>query len=119
MTATDLGGLAASETFNIVVTTAAHAAEAVAECAGATIQERAQLEVGMKFTSSSAGQITALKFYRSASDTGPNVVDLWSSTGKKPRQRDIHQHRREWLADRDARDASFAQHEQCRIVHNA
>ena len=29
-----------------------------------------QLEVGMKFTSSVSGQITALKFYRSASDTG-------------------------------------------------
>jgi hypothetical protein len=37
----------------------------------------------MKFTSSSAGQITALKFYRSASDTGPDVLDLWSSTGTK------------------------------------
>ena len=42
-----------------------------------------QLEVGMKFTSSAAGQITALKFYRSASDTGPDVLDLWSSTGTK------------------------------------
>ena len=41
------------------------------------------LEVGMKFTSSVAGQITALKFYRSPSDTGPNVVDLWTSTGTK------------------------------------
>ena len=37
----------------------------------------------MKFTSSSAGQITALKFYRSASDTGTDLVDLWSSTGTK------------------------------------
>ena len=37
----------------------------------------------MKFTSSVAGQITALKFYRSASDTGPNVLDLWTSTGTK------------------------------------
>ena len=39
------------------------------------------LEVGMKFTSSVAGQITALQFYRNASDTGSNVVDLWTSTG--------------------------------------
>ena len=29
------------------------------------------------------GQITALKFYRSASDTGPDVLDLWTSTGTK------------------------------------
>ena len=35
----------------------------------------------MKFTSSVAGQITALKFYRSASDTGPDVLDLWTATG--------------------------------------
>ena len=37
----------------------------------------------MKFTSSVAGQITALKFYRSAGDTGPDLLDLWSSTGTK------------------------------------
>ena len=43
----------------------------------------APLEVGVKFTSSVAGQITALKFYRSASDTGPDLLDLWSSTGTK------------------------------------
>jgi Domain of unknown function (DUF4082) len=40
-----------------------------------------QLEVGIKFTSSVAGQITALKFYRSSSDTGPDILDLWTSTG--------------------------------------
>ena len=37
----------------------------------------------MKFTSSAAGQITALKFYRSPGDTGPDLLDLWSSTGTK------------------------------------
>jgi hypothetical protein len=35
----------------------------------------------VKFTSSSAGQITALKFYRSPGDTGADIVDLWSATG--------------------------------------
>ena len=39
-----------------------------------------QLEVGVKFQSSVAGQITALKFYRSASDTGADILDLWTST---------------------------------------
>src|SRR6516164_17108 len=43
--------------------------------------EGQQLEVGVKFQSSVAGQITALKFYRSASDTGSDLLDLWSSTG--------------------------------------
>ena len=45
------------------------------------LNDGAQLEVGMKFTSSVAGQITALKFYRSASDTGTDVLDLWTATG--------------------------------------
>src|SRR6516162_2607039 len=45
--------------------------------------EGQQLEVGVKFQSSVAGQITALKFYRSATDTGSDLVDLWSSTGTK------------------------------------
>ena len=40
-----------------------------------------QLEVGVKFQSSVAGQITALKFYRSPSDTGSDLLDLWTSTG--------------------------------------
>uniref|UniRef100_UPI00056CDC5A DUF4082 domain-containing protein n=1 Tax=Bradyrhizobium sp. WSM1743 TaxID=318996 RepID=UPI00056CDC5A len=40
-------------------------------------------EVGVKFTSSSAGQITALKFYRSPGDTGTDLLDLWSATGTK------------------------------------
>jgi Ca2+-binding RTX toxin-like protein len=39
------------------------------------------LEVGVKFQSSVAGQITALKFYRSPSDTSSDLLDLWSSTG--------------------------------------
>lgn len=47
------------------------------------LNDGSPLGVGMKFTSSTAGQITALKFYRSAGDTGPNVLDLWTSTGTR------------------------------------
>ena len=39
------------------------------------------IEGGEKFQSSVAGQITALKFYRSPSDTASDRLDLWSSTG--------------------------------------
>jgi hypothetical protein len=46
-----------------------------------TLNDGSPLEVGVKFTSSVAGQITALKFYRSASDTGSDLLDLWTSTG--------------------------------------
>ncbi|MGC1464483.1 MAG: N,N-dimethylformamidase beta subunit family domain-containing protein, partial [Pseudolabrys sp.] len=48
-----------------------------------SLNDGTPLEVGMKFTSSAAGQITALKFYRSASDTGPDLLDLWTATGTK------------------------------------
>ena len=48
-----------------------------------SLNDGQQVEVGMKFTSSVAGQITALKFYRSASDTGSDVLDLWTATGTR------------------------------------
>ena len=83
-TATDLGGLAASETFNIAVATATVSLFTASSVPTQTsLNDNAQLEVGVKFTSSVAGQITALKFYRSASDTGSDLLDLWSSTGTK------------------------------------
>jgi hypothetical protein len=49
----------------------------------AALNDGQQLELGVKFTSSVAGQVTALKFYRSASDTGPDLVDLWNASGTK------------------------------------
>ena len=65
-----------------------------------------------------AGQITALKFYRSSGDTGSDLLDLWTSTGTKLGQRDLHQHRRERLADRHPGDARHdrRQHDLCRVV---
>ncbi|UPJ60690.1 DUF4082 domain-containing protein [Bradyrhizobium sp. 192] len=48
-----------------------------------SLNDGTPLEVGLKFISSKAGQITALKFYRSPSDTGTDLVDLWTSTGTK------------------------------------
>ena len=85
VTATDLGGLAATETFNIAVGSAPTTTSffTASNTPAGSFNDGSQLEVGMKFTSSVAGQITALKFYRSASDTGPDVLDLWTSTGTK------------------------------------
>jgi hypothetical protein len=83
----DLGGLSASETFNVAVTTTPTQTSslfaATATPALTSLNDCQQLEVGVKFTSSATGQITALKFYRSASDTGQDVLDLWSATGTK------------------------------------
>jgi hypothetical protein len=86
--ATDPGGLAASETFNIAVTTTPPPATASLFAASNTpvqtnLNDGSPLEAGVKFTSSVAGQITALKFYRSAGDTGSDLLDLWTSTGTK------------------------------------
>ena len=84
VSATDLGSLAASETFNIAVTTAPTTVSLFTASntpAQTNLNDGSQLEVGVKFTSSVAGQITALKFYRSASDTGADLLDLWTTTG--------------------------------------
>ena len=51
--------------------------------AGTNYDDGTPLEVGVKFQSSVAGQITALKFYRSPSDTGTDLLDLWTATGTK------------------------------------
>ena len=84
VSATDLGGLAASETFNIAVTTAPTTVSLFTASntpAQTNLNDGSPLEVGVKFQSSVAGQITALKFYRSASDTGSDILDLWTTTG--------------------------------------
>ncbi len=60
-----------------------------------------QIEVGVKFTSSVAGSITGIEFYRAAGDTGTDIVDLWSSTGHAARHGNLQQHECERLADGD------------------
>jgi hypothetical protein len=39
------------------------------------------VELGLKFQSSSAGQITGIRFYKGPQNTGTHVADLWSTTG--------------------------------------
>jgi hypothetical protein len=41
----------------------------------------ASVEVGMKFTSATSGEITSIRFYKGPTNTGTHVGDLWSSTG--------------------------------------
>ncbi|MBR8841028.1 MAG: DUF4082 domain-containing protein, partial [Stigonema ocellatum SAG 48.90 = DSM 106950] len=38
-------------------------------------------ELGLKFQSAKAGQITAIRYWKSASETGSHVGRIWSSTG--------------------------------------
>src|SRR5262249_2889425 len=39
------------------------------------------LELGTRFTSTTGGSITALRFYKHAGNTGPHIASLWSSSG--------------------------------------
>ena len=49
--------------------------------ATADITDPNAVEVGLKFTSSTNGEITGIRFYKGPLNTGAHVVDLWSSTG--------------------------------------
>ena len=49
--------------------------------ATANINDPNAVEVGLKFTSSTNGQITGIRFYKGSLNTGTHVVDLWSATG--------------------------------------
>ncbi|MCS4089099.1 putative Ig domain-containing protein [Rhizobium sp. BK176] len=49
----------------------------------ATYNDSSQLSVGVKFKANVDGKVAGIKFYRSVSDKGQNVVDLWTSTGTK------------------------------------
>ncbi|MFC7533548.1 N,N-dimethylformamidase beta subunit family domain-containing protein [Actinoplanes sp. GCM10030250] len=47
----------------------------------ASDSETAAVEIGMKFRSDVAGQVTGVRFYKGAANTGAHVGRLWSSTG--------------------------------------
>lgn len=82
--ATDLGGLAASETFNVTVSTAPTTASLFSSSdTPATLSDpdASQVNLGVRFSSSAAGTISGIKYYKSASDTGTHTASLWSSTG--------------------------------------
>nr|WP_245442428.1 DUF4082 domain-containing protein [Rhizobium chutanense] len=87
VTATDIGGLSTNETFTIAASTTPPATYSLFSASSTPTQtnlnDGQQLELGVKFTSNVGGDITGIKFYRSANDNGQNVVDLWSATGTK------------------------------------
>ncbi|OSJ06813.1 DUF4082 domain-containing protein [Bradyrhizobium canariense] len=79
----DTGGASVSLTVTTSSSTTASLFTGSNTPAQTNLNDRSPIEVGVKFTSSTAGQITALKFYRSPGDTGSDLLDLWSSTGTK------------------------------------
>lgn len=47
----------------------------------ATVNDPSAVELGVKFQSSSNGEITGLRFYKGPQNTGTHVADVWSPTG--------------------------------------
>jgi hypothetical protein len=41
------------------------------------------VELGVKFSAGTSGSITAIRFYKSSTNTGPFVVNLWSQSGQR------------------------------------
>ncbi|TMV58186.1 DUF4082 domain-containing protein, partial [Thioclava sp. BHET1] len=54
---------------------------ATATPAVANVADYNSVELGMKFTSSTAGTVTGVKFYKGSQNTGPHTGSLWTSTG--------------------------------------
>ncbi|WDR02952.1 DUF4082 domain-containing protein [Devosia algicola] len=54
---------------------------AAATPATTTVNDPNGVELGMKFTSSEAGTITGLRFYKGPQNTGTHTGTLWSATG--------------------------------------
>ncbi|WP_246550951.1 MULTISPECIES: DUF4082 domain-containing protein [Bradyrhizobium] len=82
--ATDLGGLTASETFNIAVGAASSTVSLFSASDTPSMlstSDTSQVNLGVRFTSSAAGTITGIKYYKSANDAGTHTGSLWSSTG--------------------------------------
>ncbi|PWK76985.1 uncharacterized protein DUF4082 [Aminobacter sp. AP02] len=48
---------------------------------GPAVVDGLSLELGMRFSASVSGSVTAIRFYKMASDTGPHTGSLWTSTG--------------------------------------
>ena len=46
-----------------------------------TANDTNSVELGVKFQASEDGDITGIRFYKGAENTGPHVADLWSATG--------------------------------------
>jgi hypothetical protein len=46
-----------------------------------SVNDPNSVELGLKFQASTAGDITGLRFYKGAANTGTHVANLWTSTG--------------------------------------
>ena len=86
--ATDSGGNAMAAPYSWSFTTAAPASSGVSlwdasvTPAVASASDGSAVELGVKFTSDTAGSITGLRFYKGTANTGTHVGHLWNGSGK-------------------------------------
>jgi VCBS repeat-containing protein len=84
VTATDTAGATATETFNIGVAASAPVSLFSTQTpANLNTNDTNPVELGVRFTTSAAGTVTAIKFYKSSQDTGTHTGSLWSSAGTR------------------------------------
>ena len=103
LTFTPTAAFAASTSYSVVVASGATALSggtwsfttAVAAVSGATYNliqdspvvisenDSSSVELGMAFTSSQAGLVTAIRFYKGSGNTGTHTGSIWSSTGTR------------------------------------
>ncbi|WP_376717287.1 DUF4082 domain-containing protein [Bradyrhizobium sp. 62B] len=84
VSAADLGNLTKSETFNIAVSAVPSTVSLFSSSDTPALRsnsDTSQVNLGMQFTSSVAGTITGIKYFKSANDLGTHTGSLWSSTG--------------------------------------
>ncbi len=62
--------------------------------------DAAQVNLGVRFTSSAAGTINGIKYYKGTGDTGTHTGSLWSSTGTLLATATSTNETQQWVADR-------------------
>ncbi|MCK1475736.1 DUF4082 domain-containing protein [Bradyrhizobium sp. 197] len=84
VSAADLGNLTSSETFDIAVSAVPSTVSLFSGSDTPALRsngDTSQVNLGVQFTSSVAGTITGIKYFKSANDLGTHTGSLWSSTG--------------------------------------
>jgi hypothetical protein len=85
----DVAGNALAQTATSNFTTAAVTASTSSLWSNTTtpstvdVGQAESLELGVKFTASTSGYITGIRFYKSAANTGTHTGSLWSSSGQR------------------------------------
>jgi N,N-dimethylformamidase beta subunit-like protein/uncharacterized protein DUF4082/Big-like domain-containing protein len=67
--------------YTVSPSTALSLFSASATPATANVNDPNSIELGVKFTSATNGQITGIRFYKGSLNTGPHTVNLWSAAG--------------------------------------